>query len=554
MNDKPAAAGTQTFETRDVDLREVPGQSDLFLDFLYSFEEVSRFYPNNSKEAHDLADTVLESYSLDRSALVSALEKQNTVYGADESVFENLRRLEEPDCVAVMTGQQAGLFTGPLYTIFKAVSAILKAEELTASGLKAVPVFWIASEDHDIEEVSGLSAVDADGGIREFAYDAGETDSRPVGFVKFDGSVRELINEFAESLPETSFTGSVTEILYESYREGDSFSDSFGKAIASLFRGRGLILVSPLDPDVRKLAAPFVERAVTKAPAIRDALIRRGSELEAAGYHSQVLVNADFFPFFLIDDASSRVALRLDEDGETLIPQNGAQSFTVEGLLERLKADAGCLSPNALMRPAVQDYLFPNVCYFGGGAEVAYFAQNSSVYETMARPVTPIRHRSSFTVVEPRNRRTLEKYLLEFTDLFRGSEEIYAEVIEKFLDPETARSFNRTEKEISALLSDLQDRLQSSDPTLAESLSKRREKILFHIVTLRKKFTSAELVKDETAARRLRYLFNTMLPNGGLQERTLGVFHFLDLYGERFIDWIFAAADADQEDHRLLFL
>jgi bacillithiol biosynthesis cysteine-adding enzyme BshC len=554
MNDKPATAGTQTFEPRDLDLRKVPGQSELFLDFLYHPEKAARFYPNISCDQDRFAETVLDAYKPDRKALCEALSDQNREYGGGETVSKNISRLASTDCVAVMTGQQAGLFTGPLYTIYKAVSAILRAEELTRSGIEAVPVFWIASEDHDIDEVRRIAAIDGEGGIREFEYVASDTDSKPVGFVKFDGSVAGLAERFSDSLPETRFTDGVRDLLAETYKEGDTFSSSFGKAIADLFREWGLILVSPLDPAIRRLAVPFVREAVENAVLVRSALIERNKDLEAAGYHSQVLVGPDFFPFFLIDENASRVALRLDETGTKLIPQDGSPEFLIEELLARFDRNPGCLSPNALMRPAVQDYLFPNVCYYGGGAEVAYFAQNAALYGALKRPVTPIRHRSSFTVIEPRDRRTLEKYGLEFEDVFRGREEIYAEVIEGYLDPETAGAFEEAEGAIGSILDSLQERLERSEPTLAESLSKRREKMLWHISALRGKFSNAESIKDETAARRLRYLFNTLFPNDGLQERTLGAFHFIDLYGDRFIEWVVESADADQKDHRLLFL
>jgi uncharacterized protein YllA (UPF0747 family) len=207
-----------------------------------------------------------------------------------------------------------------------------------------------------------------------------------------------------------------------------------------------------------------------------------------------------------------------------------------------------------LVRAAVQDYLLPTVCYFGGGAEVAYFAQNSEVYRILERPVTTILHRQSFSVIESKHRRTLDSYGLRFTDLFSGVNKLLPTIVDKHLDRGTARTFAEVEEVINTQLNRLDRELSAIDRTLAENLATRRRKIIYHIGALRNKLRKVELGRDETANRRVDALFMAVLPKGGLQERTLNVTYFMNQYGPHFVDWMYNAADLDDRSHRVVYL
>ena len=207
-----------------------------------------------------------------------------------------------------------------------------------------------------------------------------------------------------------------------------------------------------------------------------------------------------------------------------------------------------------MLRPVVQDYLFPTVCYFGGGAEIAYFAQNSEVYRIMDRPVTPILHRQSFTIIEAKHARTLEKYELEFTDLFAGEAEVLPKIVDKFIDPNTAKLFAEAEKKINTELNRLDQSLSQIDVTLAANLATRRRKIVYHIAALQKKYQFRRVEMDEIIDRRVRSAFTSLLPHGNLQERTLNVTSFLDRFGPKFIDMVYDSIDLDDKGHRVVYL
>lgn len=549
--------GNIILRTKSLSFTDIPGQTRLFTDYQQDPLKLSEFFPSAVRSHTDVAARVpgvLANYRTDRNLLCGALEEINKDCGAGEKTFENIALLRRADCVAVVTGQQAGLFTGPLYTIYKALSVVKMTERLSEHGIAAVPVFWTAGEDHDFDEVSNAFVLSAEGELAEVKASPGPLpEGLPVGYVKLDASIARTIDDLVNALPAVEFTAELRAELAEAWMEGAFYAEAFSRTLSRILRKSGLIIFDPLHPRIKRLAAPIYRDAVEKSAEIVSALIERDKKLKAADYHSQVLVEEDYFPLFFHREDGTRQALRKTKDGK-LRTKDGAREFAVEELAELAAAEPERFSPTVVLRPVVQDYLLPAACYFGGGAEIAYFAQNGVVYETLGRPVTTVLHRQSFTVIAAKHARTMEKYGIEFADLFEGEEKVMARVVEKFLNPETARAFAEVEEKINAELDRLDRVLSELDPTLANNLSTRRRKIVYHIGALRKKFYSAQARKNEVVRRRIEALFTALLPDKGLQERTLNVTAFLNLYGPYFIDWVYDAADLDDRGHRLIYL
>ncbi|MEP7213612.1 MAG: bacillithiol biosynthesis cysteine-adding enzyme BshC [Acidobacteriota bacterium] len=536
---------------------EIPGQSKLFLDYLSDPLSLTRFYPNAVRSHTDLADriaTVLERQEVDRGRLCDILVEQNTKFGAGAAAFDNIDLLRKSGTVAVLTGQQAGLFTGPLYTIYKALSAVKAAACLRSRGFDAVPVFWAATEDHDFEEVSVATIAGDDGGLQDVSYvPAAYVEKQPVGEVVLDESAGGAIDELLSFLPPTEFSETARDLLKASYTDRATYGTAFARLISRIFAPYGLIVVDPLDAGLKRLASPIYKQAITDSAEIVDAIIERGVELKADGYHTQVEVAPDYFPLFWHDDEGRRVALKKGSDGK--IHAAGSKAvFTIAELEQIAMQSPESFSPGVMLRPVVQDYLFPTVCYFGGGAEIAYFAQNSEAYRILDRPVTPILHRQSFTIVEARFGRNLEKLGLEFTDLFRDLDSLRSEVVARVIDPNTAMLFADVEEKINAQLHRLDETLSAFDGPLASSFANRRRKIIYHIAATRSKFERERLRSDEVIDRRLRSATTNLLPRGHLQERSLNVAQYLDRYGEYFIDWVYNSIDLDDSGHRIVYL
>jgi bacillithiol biosynthesis cysteine-adding enzyme BshC len=446
------------------------------------------------------------------------------------------------------------LFTGPLYTIYKALSAIRAAEELSKAGVSAVPIFWMATEDHDFEEISKAFAVDAAGHLIQAKIVADESDKgRPVGSISVDALIETTIAQWTALFPDREGVAELQSLLASTYSSGVGVGFAFGRLLAKLLSAHGIIMFDPIDARAKKIAAPLVEKAIAKADEIVGAIQRRSTELVENGYHAQVLVEENYFPFFWIDDDGKRQSIKRSGENKYRIA-GSKDEISIEALKASAVNEPERFSPGVMLRPVVQDYLFPTICYFGGGAEIAYFAQNSQAYRILERPITPIFHRQSFTVLEPKHARTMEKYGIKFEDVFRGLYSLLPEIIERVLDPETPRVFADAEEKINTELNRLDQQLSKIDPTLAESLAKRRRKIIYHIGALWKKTSRARLQKDELANRRLHSLFAYLYPNGGLQERTLNFAAFADEHGVQFIDWIYGSIDVENKDHRLIYL
>jgi bacillithiol biosynthesis cysteine-adding enzyme BshC len=541
------------YNEQTISFSEIPGQSNLFIDFQSNSDKLNQFYPTINSEIKDLTSEVLANYKINRNELCDILLEENRSYEVGEKTVSNIERLRQEHCVTVITGQQAGLFSGPIYTIYKALSAIKLADELSESGINTVPIFWIASEDHDFDEISKTTFIGKENELIEVSSTPKKfIENRPVGYIEIDDLIEESKNILFENGQSTEFTGMINKLIDQCYVRKETYSSSFGKLLASIFKDYGLIFVSPLNERLRHLSSPVFQEAVKNAEVITGQLLKRNDELKANGYHSQVLVEEDYFPFFYIDKNKKRHSLRVDKQNQVIRTQDSSIQFSQEELLQTAIDSPINLSPNALMRPIVQDFLFPTVCYYGGGAEIAYFGQNSVIYEALRRPVTPIRHRSSFTIITGKHRRTMEKYSLEYKDLFNGEDEILASIVDKYINTETANVFKDTENLFNEQLNKLKVCLEKDEITLAENLVNRKKTILWHISTLENKFHQAEIRKNEVIHRRIQDLFTELLPFSSLQERSINAIYFLNLYGENFLEWIYNSINSEEKNHQII--
>jgi len=553
----PSKNESVDLRTESISFRDIPGQSRLFLDYLYDPSSLAEFYPNAVSRSDDLIDKVpfvLESYATDRMILCELLERQNASFGCGQETLDHIELLRESDCVAVLTGQQAGLFTGPLYSIYKALTAIRTASRLREKGVNAVSIFWIATEDHDLEEVSNAFAISGNGTLFASKLESPEAENgKPVGAIDLVSNVGDLIDELMVTLPSTEFSEELKGILSESYSTTKTFGSSFAKLLTRLLGKYGLIVFDPMDDGAKKLTADIFQKAITNSDEIVRSLIERSRALESVGYHAQVLVEEDYFPLFWLDDTGIRRSLKRTSDGR-FRAGGTRKEFSRDELVEIAATNPEDLSAGVMLRPVVQDVLFPTICYFGGAAEIAYFAQNSEVYRILERPITSILPRQSFTIIEAKYERTMKKYGIAFNDLVDGIERLRPRIVEEVIDPETPKVFAEAEEKINTELNRLDQHLSKIDSTLAESLAKRRRKIIYHIGALRKKFQRVRIEKDETINRQMVSMFNSLMPNGALQERSLNFSVFANRYGTDFIDWIYDSIDVDENEHKLMYL
>jgi bacillithiol synthase len=510
--------------------QEIPRTTELFTTFVEDFQRVSVFYAHPPTEQGILdASREVRLDSELRRGVMEVLREQNSRFGVDESVTKNLARLAN-GAAAIVTGQQVGLFCSPLYCFFKAVSAIRFAQEITSRGTDVVPIFWLASEDHDVAEVNQSSWRTRAGLTKYELPGAAESEGRRVGEITFGEAIEAVVSQASESL-EGPFAGEVARALRESYTRSENYASGFGNLMARMLAGRGLIFIDPLDDRLHRFASHVFRQALNGAVPLSDALVSRSKELETSGFHAQVKTAPDSTLLFYSGNGP-RVPVRR-RDQKFLA---GDAEFSHDELDAAIESTPEAFSPSVLLRPVMQDALLPTVAYIGGPSEVAYMAQAQVAYERILGRMPAILPRSSFTLVEPAVARTLSKYDLDFRDLLLGPQHVRARMEQKAIPSALGRQFESDEEKLRNMLGSYSEPIEKLDKSLLGTLDSVREKMLYQFTKLKEKIGRAENFRTGVLDGQERLLVDSLFPNRDLQERTLCALPFIAAYGIELID------------------
>jgi len=516
----------------------IPHNSRLFLDFLFHSEKVTAFYPHGPHSQAVLQHARRLQFPPERRARVAAvLERENRAWGASAATLNSIERFSQ-GAVACIGGQQIGIFGGPLYSLLKAVSALQMAEQLTSQGCPAVPVFWLATEDHDLAEIASVTLPNGCE-LEKLIATAQSGSEAPVGGIALEQGITSLVEHAAELLG----PGWVSEALRESYRPGETYGSAFARLFTRLLAGTGLILVDPLDAELHAIAQPLFVAAAERAAELDHALLEQGKLLQQAGYHEQVRVTPDSTLLFSIEGNRRTVlhrvangegaqATRASGDHEFLI---GSRKVKRQELLSRIAEHPENFSANVLLRPVFQDYLFPTAVYFGGPAEIAYFAQARVVYEKLLGYSTPVLPRFSATLITAETGELMERYGLSFCDLFHGAEQVNELLATSALDPELRDLLERTHNAVESHMQALAGPLHKLDPTLVDAAEHSKRKMLYQVSKIRGKAARAELHRNRQLARDAQRVLTELFPHRELQERVLPGIYFLARYGPELI-------------------
>lgn len=527
--------------------RQVPHTSKLFLDYLDFSPAVQPFYARSPRFLEWAKD---ESQRIEypperRNQVAGVLERQNRSWGASATTLENIDRLRAGAC-AIVTGQQVGLFGGPVFSIYKALSAVKLAKEAGKLGVDAVPIFWLATEDHDFAEVNQVQIPGADGKLETLVSGAQTKADAPVGTIKFGSEIAAVVAHAKQLLGDSE----PAELLGESYRAGETFGSAFAKLFARLFADFGVILLDGSDPELDRIAAPLYSAAIERAGEITQAVLDRDAKLHAAGYHQQVKVTTSSTLLFAIRDGA-RIPIHQTKGGDFLV---GEEKASAQQLLDLTSKSPQSFSPNVLLRPVVQDYLLPTLTYIGGSAEVAYFAQAGAVYANLADRITPVLPRFSATLIEPKVKALLDKYKLAIPDIFDGPEALRETIGARRLPPNLQTSFEKASAAVENSMKAVRESLTELDKTLIESAENAESKMLYQINNLRARAARAELRHSEVIQRHADLLSNSLYPDKGLQERSFAGVYFLAKHGRELMNGLLDAMHPDCLDHQMVEL
>ena len=471
-----------------------------------------------------------------RSAVAGVLERINRGFGAGAKTMENIQRLRDGAAV-VVTGQQVALFGGPLFSLLKVLTVAMIAEKTNA-----VPVFWLATEDHDLEEVN-FAQFPAGDHLQTLRIHPAHTEGAPVGSIAFPEEITGLVDEIEKQFGSSE----VLDVLRNCYRAGESFGDAFGKLFSSIFADFGLILLDPRDAELHRMAGPIYRESFIQWKEINQALLERNRELEAAGYHAQVKVTPSHTLCFYLHNGT-RIPIRHDSDDFMA----GELKFSHEELIAEAENRPERFSANVLLRPIIQDYLLPTLCYAGGPSEIAYFAQVAAVYKHLLGRVTPVVPRIFATLVESRPAKSLERYQLALPDIFRGPEKLRELVAGKALPDSIMKSFDAAAEHLEQALEAIAGPLKTLDSTLADAAENAGSKMRYQIQSLRDKAARAESRKNTETQRHADELSTLLYPNKNLQEREIAGIYFLLKHGAGLLQTLREQLNTDCPNHQVL--
>ncbi len=525
----------------------LPHVSALFRDYVSSLAEpeqklqpfFSPLYRGNQWMQHEPA---LQPAA--RQAISDLLREQNRDFGAGPATEANLDRLAE-GAAAVVTGQQVGLFGGPLLTLFKAATAIRLAAEASRGGHPHVPIFWLASEDHDFDEINQAAFL-CGTELKTLRLPEHPALGRPVGNLPLGEGIIPLVEEMRRCLGENS----ITNLLSSLYTPAATFASAFAGFLTHIFSEHGLIVIDAAARPFHALAHTTLRAAIEQADEIHAALLERSQELERAGYHAQVMVGDSSSLLFLLDEtAGVRTALKKTRGGAW---SAGGRQYSGAELLGILEEAPERISPNVLLRPVMQDTILPTSVYIGGPAEIAYFAQSQAVYERIRGQATPVLPRFSATLVDARLNRILEQHQLALTDVFttgdRLAQQLGARAMPIAGKRKLAAAGNGLDRELAALT----EWMHAQDAGLGHAGDVAASKMLYQMNRLRRLSAAFTLEREQSLRRHANALCRELFPDGNLQERVLAGAGFLARSSPSLIDRLVECAQPGPCAHRAL--
>jgi bacillithiol biosynthesis cysteine-adding enzyme BshC len=553
MPDRPEATLSSGVVRGAVDFRRCPWVRPLVNDYVNRFSLVAPLFSGNPSEPSAWNDAIVRvgQAPQHRSVVARAVTAQQERRDAPAQARRAAAQLTNDSAVAVVTGQQAGVFGGPLYSLLKAITAIQLARRVQDEhGVPVVPVFWVDSEDHDWEEIRRATVLDRDFHAAEIVLRSMPgAGAQPVGSLVFDGGIEQAISALADKLPPTDFTDGLISALHRRYRPGAALGSAFAGWIEDVLGRHGLVVFEAADPHAKPAVADLFAREL-QAPERTVELVRTaGATLDRLGHAPQVDPSGDSANLFYLDAAGRRPIRR--KDGQYVI---GDDVRTPRDLTDEALTHPDHFSPNVVLRPIVQDRLFPTICYIAGPSELAYQAQLREVYREFGVASPLLYPRASATILDSASARFLERHALAFETLQAQDESVLNHLLERHLPPSIERTLHETERQLADQTRALRDTVSAIDPTLTGAVDTTVDRIRDTLKTLQNKIVQASKRKDDTLRRQFIRTRDLAFPGGHPQERTLSFVSFINRYGPAFAERLLEELPSDTSRHYLLAL
>lgn len=538
-----------------INFSDIPKNLNLFLDYLYEFDNVAGFYKYNFRD-RDKFPEIFKNILLKRKSVSSGINDlvydQYTVFkNISEKTRRNIELLKQDKTLAVVTGQQLGILGGPLYTLYKIITAIKLSANLKEKfpDYNFIPVFWMEGDDHDFNEVHQINILNNDNKLINLKYkdDVSDDEIRTsVGNIVLDESINQFFNDLISNLRNTEFKEDIIQKLRSFYSVGKSFKQSFGELIHWLFDDYGLIIFDPSTDKVKTELKNIFLQEIQNFRIHTQKVVSVSATLEEI-YHAQVKVKPVNL-FYHFDGGRYSI----EPVDEIFKLKRKRKQFTKEEMINEINEHPERFSPNVLLRPITQDYLFPTAFYVAGPSEISYFAQVTPLYEFFNLEPPIIYPRASVTLIEKPVLSFMDKYEITMTDVFLGKEHLKEKILSTVSDNKIDDIFEEASNKINLLFDDLKEKLFAIDKTISDSTSRYREKVLYALNDLKLKASKAQETRFETIIRQISKLSNLLYPNENLQERELNYFYFANKFGTDFLSRIYDEISISEFEHQII--
>ena len=517
-----------------VDFRKLPGIKRLAADYVYAFANLAPFFSGDPTEKSAWAGAIARTHAHRRrpAELASLIAAQQARRGAPPAAVASGARLADPRTVAIVTGQQAGLFGGPVYTILKALTAIKLAGQVSRDhGVDVVPVFWIESEDHDWDEVRSCTVLDAEMAPKSVGLPARAAEPVPVASIKVDEQISAVLTELEQILPATEFRDGVIGTLRDAYAAGTGMADAFGRVLERVLGNHGLVVYDASDPAAKPLVGDLFARELSAPGQTASQAAAAGADLTGRGYHAQVQP--------------------ADQQGVSLFRLDGARRpiHQPHDLIKEAAERPAGFSPGVLLRPLVQDTVLPTICYVAGPNELAYLGQLRKVYERFEVPMPLMYSRATATILDSAAVRFLSKYDVPFESLQVQDDGPLNELLKKQIPPEVDEALDAAARAVEERMSSVIHAVPLLDPTLEGAARNTLGKIQKDLETLQGKTIQAAKKKNDTLRRQFQRTRALAFPNGHPQEREIAFIWFLNQYGQAFVERLWQELPLDMGTH-----
>lgn len=508
--------------------------SKLFQHYTSGEGTIGTFFETSPTDDQSVLESIHSfSFRGDRNVSASILEIFNKDYLDGDVTRSQIEKIEKSDSLTVVTGQQVTLFGGPLYTVYKTITAILYAKKLEKeTGRPVVPVFWLADEDHDIEEVSSINLPDSYETTKIAYNHKAYSEAPPASKIKLGDELSFVWNLLSEGIDETDFTNDLLENIKVCYQSDNTFGEAFGKLIMSYFQKHGLLLAGSLDPAAKSHTKHLMKVAVQSQSELTKSLDDTTYKLKEAGYHDQVQIQSSNL-FFLNED-NERIKIQY-VDGIWSIP---GKKWTQNELLDNIEENPEQFSPNVFLRPVLQDFILPVAAYVGGPGEIAYYAQMKQFYTCFGFRMPIILPRFSLTLFESSIDRVIEKLPFDWHRYRDRIEDLEKDFVKSTESVNIEKLFGIWRSQIDELSRAKRDEIGDIDPSLKGSVGKAKAAYFSELDKLKGKVYRSVKEQENVQLDRIKRIKNNIFPNGNLQEREIAFIYYMNKYGTDLWDCI----------------